>query len=390
MDRVAIIGAGPAGLVAAAFLAGKLQVDLYEGSRTVGRKFLVAGEGGLNITNNTQGDALLAHYAPAGLLSPMLARYGPDELRGWLAGLGVPTYVGSSGRVFPERGIKPAEVLKAINTVLVRKGVRIHTGHRFVGFDEDLRPIVLHGDIRIVIDAPRVLFALGGASWPKTGSSGDWLPHFGAIGVRVVPFQASNCGVEIDLPEALVLHAGKPLKNIAVMCGDRTVRGEVTITRYGLEGNAIYPVVPCIREAIASGVAAHLVLDLKPDLTVEQIEQKLRDAAWKERMAALRLDRPSVAVLKAFTPLMRFLDGSTLAEDVKQVRIPVKALRPISEAISTVGGIAVQEVATDLSLRQHPHFFVAGEMLDWDAPTGGFLLQGAFSMGRWAAEGMLR
>lgn len=388
MHKVAIIGGGPAGLIAAYELAAHAEVHLYEAGRTVGRKFLVAGEGGLNITNSVLGDALTAHYTPAELWTPLLSAFGPEELRQWLAELGVPTFVGSSGRVFPQRGIKPAEVLKAITAALVAKGVRIHTEHRFLGFDEMIRPIIQHAEERIILDAARVLFALGGASWPKTGSTGDWVAHFEAIGVRTLPFQASNCGVEADMPQALQVHAGKPLKNIAVHCGEHSVRGEATITEHGLEGNAIYPIIPAVRAVLDGERNAEIIIDLKPDLSEEQIEQKLRDVAWKERMARLRLDRPAVALLKAFTPMMRYLDGSTLAYDVKHVRVPVRCLRPIAEAISTVGGIALDEVSTDLSLKKHPHIFVAGEMLDWDAPTGGFLLQGAFSSGRWAAEGM--
>jgi len=395
MDKVAIIGGGPAGLVAALELSDQFEVDLYEGGRTLGRKFLVAGEGGLNITNSAQGELLMANYSPAGVLEPALSAFAPEALRLWLMELGISTFVGSSGRVFPERGIKPAEVLKAITTALVGKGVRFHTEHRFVGFDEQIRPIVQHAAERTVLVAPCVLFALGGASWPKTGSTGDWVVHFEAIGVRTVPFRASNCGVEVvrhasDLSAALKVHAGKPLKNIAVSCGDRTIRGEATITEHGLEGNAIYPLIPSVRAALEAEGKAEIIIDLKPDLSEEQIEQKLQDAAWKERMARLRLDRPSVALLKAFTPMMRYIDGSTLAHDVKHVRVPVHGLRPIDEAISTVGGIALDEVGEDLSLKKHRHIFVAGEMLDWDAPTGGFLLQGAFSMGFWAAQGMAR
>ncbi len=385
--RVAIIGGGPAGLIAADRLADNCEVHLYEQGRTVGRKFLVAGEGGLNITNSAED--VLQHYTPSDRMRDALREFGPTALRTWLSELGVPTYVGSSGRVFPERGIKPAEVLKAIVERLKDKGVLIRTQHSFVGFDEEVRPIIEHNGSRTSEQADRTLFALGGASWTKTGSTGEWLAHFEGIEVRTVPFQASNCGVEVDLPESLRVHAGKPLKNIAVTVGDHTIRGEATITEHGLEGNAIYPMVPAIREALLNG-SAEFTIDLKPDLTTEQIEQKLRDAAWKERMAALRLDRPSVALLKAFTPVDRYLDGRTLSTDVKHVRIPVTALRPIEEAISTVGGIALDEVNEDFSLKKHPHLFVAGEMLDWDAPTGGFLLQGAFSTGSWAAEAMLK
>lgn len=389
MNNVAILGGGAAGLIAADLLAPTHEVHLYEQGRTLGRKFLVAGEGGLNISNSAEGEELMAHYTPADRMREAIEAFGPVELRAWLKDLGIPTFVGSSGRVFPERGIKPAEVLKAIVDRIKQKGVIIHTENRFVGFDDEVRPIVEHAGKRTVIDAKQVLFALGGASWPKTGSTGAWAEHFESIGVRMVPFRASNCGVEVDLSDAVLVHAGKPLKNIAVRCGDTSVRGEIMITEYGLEGNAIYPIVPAVRNALDAG-AAEIIIDLKPDLTAEQIDGKLRDAAWKERMAALRLDRPSVAMLKTFTPVDRFLDGRTLAQDVKHVHVPIRALRPIEEAISTVGGIALEDVNEDFSLKAHPNLFVAGEMLDWDAPTGGFLLQGAFSTGRAAAKGIAK
>lgn len=317
-----------------------------------------------------------------------LNEFDPAALRTWLSDLGIPTYVGSSGRVFPERGIKPSEVLKAIVQRLKKKGVHIHSQQRFVGFDEEARPVIEHNGSRTSIEADRTLFALGGASWSKTGSTGEWVAHFEAIGVRTIPFQASNCGVEVDLPEAVRVHAGKPLKNISVTVGERTIRGEATITEHGLEGNAIYPMVPLLREQLQSGGTAELILDLKPDSTLEELRAKYQDCSWNERMAALNMDRASVALVKAFTPKERYLAGY-LAEDIKALRLSISKLRPIEEAISTVGGISMEEVSEDFSLIKHPHLFVAGEMLDWDAPTGGFLLQGAFSTGLCAAKGIV-
>lgn len=387
---VAIIGGGPAGLIAAYHLADAVEVHLYEQGRNLGRKFLVAGDGGLNITNSAVGEALYAHYAPSDRMRTIVDAFDPEALRAWLTSIGVPTFIGSSGRVFPQRGIKPAEVLKAILDAVKAKGVIIHIGHRFVGFDEEARPLITDGEVLRPVKTDTCLFALGGASWSKTGSNGEWLKEFERIGVRTVPFQASNCGVEVILPESLRPHFGKPLKNVALRCGDKQVRGEITITEHGFEGNAIYPVVPELRAQLNTQGTAELLIDLKPDLTPERINEKLRDTTWKERTAALNLDRPSLAMLKSFTPMDRYLDGRNLVEDVKQLKVPVHALRPIDEAISTVGGIAMDEVNDDLSLKRHPHHFVAGEMLDWDAPTGGFLLQGAFSTGRWAAEGILR
>lgn len=389
MRTAVIIGGGPAGLMAAHTLAEHMVVDLYEQGRNLGRKFLVAGDGGLNITNSMDGERLLSQYIPDERLKPALETFGSSDLRAWLASLGVPTFIGTSGRIFPEKGVKPAEVLKAITDALVARGVHIHREHRFVGFDHRARPIVEHEGEREVLEADAFLFALGGASWSKTGSTGTWAGAFTELGIEVRTFQPSNCGVEILLPGSLQPHIGKPLKNIAVTCGTKSVRGELTITEHGMEGNAIYPVIPQVREQLAASGEAHLIIDLKPDNTEDRINEKLRDAAWRERAAVLRLDRPALALLKAFTPLHRWLDGSTLASDVKHVKVPVHALRPIEEAISTVGGIAMTEVNPDLSLKGHPHLFIAGEMLDWDAPTGGFLLQGAFSTGRLAAQGMV-
>lgn len=388
MHIVAIIGGGPSGMIAAHTLADDHEVHVYERGRTLGRKFLVAGDGGLNITNSMVGEGLLQQYEPRERVREALNAFGPEALRAWLLELGIPTYLGTSGRIFPERGIKPAEVLKAILTRLKEKKVHLHPGHTFVGIDALGRPVLEHAGVQSPIVADRCLFALGGASWPKTGSTGDHLQVFAAHGMRTVPYQASNCGIEAVLPPQLLVHAGKPLKNIAVAVGPTTLRGEATITAHGLEGNAIYPMVPLIRSALHQHGSAVLTIDLKPDLTMAQLEQRLQGAAWKERMAALRLDRPAVALLKAFTPVERFVDGRTLAQDVKHVEVPVKGLRPLEEAISTVGGIPFDEVADDLSLKRFPNLFVAGEMLDWDAPTGGFLLQGAFSTGYWAAVGV--
>jgi hypothetical protein len=239
------------------------------------------------------------------------------------------------------------------------------------------------------LDADATLFALGGASWPVTGSSGTWVAPFRALGVQVNELLPSNCGVELAMTTALLTHAGKPLKNIDVRSGPIRVRGEATITAHGLEGNAIYPVVPAVRAAMAAGEQAVLEVDLKPDVAQEELERRLAGAAWKERMAALKLDRVQVALLKAFTPQHRFMDGAHLAHDVKHLRLPVNGLRPIAEAISTAGGIAWEALGDDLSVKHHPRLFVAGEMIDWDAPTGGFLLQGCFTTGHAAAMGIL-
>jgi uncharacterized flavoprotein (TIGR03862 family) len=389
-QHIAIIGGGPSGLIAADVLAPHCDVHLYEQCRSVGRKFLVAGQGGFNLTNSVDGPDLAAMYTPTGFLDEALAGFGSAALRAWLKELGVDTYVGTSGRVFPTKGIKPIDVLNAIRERLVVRGVQFHLEHVFVGFDADDRAIIEHNDERRSIIADRTLFALGGASWTVTGSTGTWPHLFAPLGIRTNAFQASNCGVNIAWPEQFARdHAGKALKNIGVKAGARIVTGEATITAHGLEGNAIYPVVPELRDALNSALPAVLRIDLKPLNTVEQVLERIAGKEPRNYGVGLNLDRASVALLKAFTTKDEFLSPWSLAHVLKDLPVPVSGLRPIEEAISTIGGIPPQELAADLSLKQHPQLHVLGEMVDWDAPTGGFLLQACFSMGHHAARAIL-
>ena len=387
--KIAIIGGGPSALMAADVLSGSCAVDLYERGRTIGRKFLVAGDGGLNITNSVEGDELLSHYTHPEFMRPILDSFGPNELRAWLDELGVSTFVGSSGRVFPVKGVKPAQVLKAMRDRIVSRGVRMHTHSMFIGFDAEVRPLIrtLAGIEAIIAD--HYIFALGGASWSRTGSVGEWLSEFEKIGVRTLPFQPSNCGMDITWPNALSIHAGKPLKNIAIRVGDKYIRGEATITGYGLEGNAIYPIVPMVRELLNSAGSAAIHIDHKPDNTVEQIVSKLMGHSPKEWPLVLSMTRAQFALIKSVTSKEQFHNAEHLAQVIKCCTLQVKQLRPIEEAISSVGGIAISEVSDELTLLEHPKISVAGEMLDVDAPTGGYLLQMAFSMGHWVARSIL-
>jgi uncharacterized flavoprotein (TIGR03862 family) len=389
-QHIAIIGGGPSGLIAADVLAPHCEVHLYEQGKSVGRKFLVAGQGGFNLTNSVDGAELAAMYTPTGFLDDALTGFGSAAMRAWLLEMGIDTYVGSSGRVFPTKGIKPIDVLNAIRTRLVERGVQFHLEHTFIGFDADHRAIIEHQVERTTIVAHHTLFALGGASWTVTGSTGTWPPLFAPLGIEVAAFQASNCGVNITWPEQFARdHAGKALKNIGVKAGDRIVTGEATITEHGLEGNAIYPVVPELREALNSALPAVLRIDLKPFNTVEQVLERIAGKEPRNYGAGLNLDRAAMALLKAFTTKDQFLSPWSLAHVLKDLPVPVTGLRPIEEAISTVGGVRPEDLARDFSLRSHPHLFALGEMVDWDAPTGGFLLQGCFAMGHHTADAVL-
>ncbi|HRO38481.1 MAG TPA: TIGR03862 family flavoprotein [Flavobacteriales bacterium] len=383
--RIAIIGAGPAGLMAADTLAPHAEVDLYEHGKHPGRKFLVAGQGGFNLTNAAEGKALLQHYTPAGFLDEALTAFGPMDLREWLALLGIDTFIGTSGRVFPVKGVKPIDVLERIRQRLLQHGVRLHTEHVFTGFDAQGGVCMENRNGPFTLEADHVLFALGGASWPVTGSTGIWPALFKPIGIEARPFQASNCGVEVPWPEAFIqAHEGKPLKNVRFAAGKQGAWGEATITKHGLEGNAIYPVVPALRDG-----ETVLHADLKPDSSVDRLVERIGNKATRHFGEAVGMNRVQLALVKAFTPKEVVASPQRFAEAVKDLRIPVTGLRPLGEAISTVGGIPVGELNADFSLKRHPHLYAIGEMVDWDAPTGGFLLQGCFAMGRWAGRSIL-
>lgn len=390
---IAIIGGGAAGLMAADILSRNCEVHIYEKGKTLGRKFLVAGNGGFNLTNNAQGEALYTKYTPIEFLQPALKAFNSQDTRNWLAEPGIPTFVGSSGRVFPEKGIKPITVLQKIKDRLLNQGVQFHFQHEFLRFNSENKPVVKFQTTEIAIEAVHYIFALGGASWPVTGSTGNWLEVFRLLGIKTLPFQSSNCGVNVNWPmEFRERFSGAPLKNLQISIGGFSLKGEALITDYGLEGNAIYPVVPKVREALNAGKEAVLRLDFKPQNTVGQLLQKVqgKNIQAKNYEQVFKLSKAQLALIKAFTSKENYLNPELFVKYIKQLEIPVTSLRPVEEAISTVGGIALSEVNPDFSLKQFPHISVVGEMLDWDAPTGGFLLQGCFSTANFAAQAVLQ
>ncbi|SHK68782.1 BaiN/RdsA family NAD(P)/FAD-dependent oxidoreductase [Hymenobacter psychrotolerans] len=399
MLHVAIIGGGPAGLLAAQHLAeAGCRVDVYEAQATVGRKFLVAGHGGFNLTNSEAPATFATRYGPR---HPDFARFlhhfSAADLRAWAADLGIGTFVGTSGRVFPLEQHKPAELLRAWVSRLQALGVQLHTRHRWLGFEGEKGLRIRHETTtqELVIQPDAALLALGGASWSKTGSDGRWTTAFEEIGVRCEGFAPANCGAEIAWSEFFRQKVGRtPLKNIALRCGGHTERGELLLTEYGVEGTPVYALTPALRQALYQQQPAPLLLDLKPDLSDEQLLLKLQKPRNGRSLPdflrqQLRLGPPVPTLLREVAPPEATATPEALARLLRAVPLPVHALRPLDEAISTAGGVAWDELDGGLMLRRRPGTFVAGEMLDWEAPTGGYLLQGCFSTGAWAAKSIL-
>jgi uncharacterized flavoprotein (TIGR03862 family) len=385
---VAVIGAGPAGLMAAERLSGRgFKVTVFDAMATPGRKFLMAGRGGLNLTHSEPLPQFIARYGDRkDRIVPWLERFSPTDLRHWADGLGAETFVGSSGRVFP-KAMKASGLLRNWLRRLSEAGVDFRLRHRWVGFDGDR--LRFDGETTAVTARATVL-ALGGASWPKLGSDAAWVPILAAQGVAVQPLQPANCGFEIDWSEHFRNRAaGQPLKNIALSLDGNRVLGEMVITRSGIEGGAVYAISARLRDRLP----ATLLLDLKPQMDVD---------ALVARLAARRKGRSLAAWLASdlnLSPLTYSLlrevanpvpdDPTALAQLIKAVPLKVERPRPIAEAISSAGGIAFAAVDDRLMLREMPSVLVAGEMLDWEAPTGGYLLQACMSSAVVAADGVV-
>ncbi|WP_404380059.1 NAD(P)/FAD-dependent oxidoreductase [Caenispirillum salinarum] len=395
--RIGIVGAGPAGLFAAELLAARgAAVTVFEAKPSPARKLLMAGRGGLNLTHSEPLDRFVGRYgARAGWFAGVLEDFPPDALRAWCKGLGIDTFVGSSGRVFPD-SFKASVLVRAWLRRLESLGVTLRPRHRWTGFGA--APTVLavegpEGAREETFDA--VLLALGGASWPRLGSDGAWAPLLADRGVALAPFRPSNCGFRVEWSAFLRdRHAGAPLKNVALSFGGRSVKGEMVVTAAGIEGGVVYALSAPLRDALDAEGAAVAHLDLKPDLP---------EAAVAERLAARRGGKSLAAHLKAalkFTPVMVALahevtddatraDPARLAAALKALPLRLTGTAGLERAISSAGGVRFDAVdPATLELAALPGVFVAGEMLDWEAPTGGYLLQGTFASARRAADGM--
>ncbi len=377
---IAIVGGGSAALMLAAQLdETKFDVTIYESNSALGRKFLVAGDGGFNLTHSEELEKFISRYTPSEFFKSIITSFSNNDLREWLRKIGIETFVGSSKRVFPVEGIKPIDVLNAILDEFKRKNVVIKTNFKWKGFDDT------------EIKANITVFALGGSSWKVTGSDGAWTKHFSEKGIDIIPFQASNCAYEVKWKDEFIsITEGRSLKNIYVKCDAKERKGELVITKFGLEGGAIYALSPEIRKHLNKEGFAKVYLDLKPSLTVEQIKDKFR-ARGNRTIKKLLIDRlnfddTQIDLLKTLLSKEEFTNLEELAKKIKQLPITLASAAPIDEAISTVGGIALSEVDEHFQLKKLPNTYCIGEMLDWDAPTGGYLLQGCFSMGYCLAQ----
>jgi uncharacterized flavoprotein (TIGR03862 family) len=392
--QIAIIGGGPAGLMAAEILslAGHA-VTIYDSMPTVARKFLLAGKSGLNITHSEDYKSFAERYGTASeRLRPALDAFGPTDIRNWAEGLAVETFVGSSGRVFP-RAMKASPLLRAWLRRLETQGVKVLTRHRWTGFAEDGHRFETPDGAKIVrYDA--TLLALGGASWPRLGSDGSWMSWLAGEGVGITDFRPANCGFDVDWSEIFrERFAGAPLKSVTATSDAGTIPGEFVISRNGIEGSLVYAHAVALRDRLEKQGNATLTLDLAPGRTENRLSKDLGRQSGKASLSnRLRkgadIDGVKAALLRELAHPDDLADPDSLAHLIKALAVPVARPRPIAEAISSAGGVRLESVDDGYMLKALPGVFAAGEMLDWEAPTGGYLLTACFATGRAAACGM--
>ena len=399
--QVAIIGAGPAGLMAAETIAqGGARVMVYDAMPSVGRKFLMAGRGGLNLTHSEPLPTFLSRYREARpQLAPAIETFLPDFLRAWCEGLGQPTFTGSSGRIFP-KVLKASPLLRGWLRRLDAMGVQFSLRHRWTGWDEEGRLLFQMPEGQIAVEARATVLALGGASWPRLGSDGGWVETLRAKGVKVSSLKPANCGFTVAWSDIFrERFEGEPLKSIAVSFGGLTVRGEAVITRAGIEGGAIYALSRDLREAILGSGEATLHIALRPDLQAAALAARLSAPRGKQTLSnwlrkAAQLPPVALGLLQETTKSsglsLSSLSPEALAKWINDVPVELTGVAPIARAISSAGGVAFDQLDADFMIRRLPGVFAAGEMLDWEAPTGGYLLQACFATGAAAGRGVLR
>ncbi|MBI5935117.1 MAG: TIGR03862 family flavoprotein [Chloroflexi bacterium] len=390
---IVIIGGGPAGLMAAEVASAHgVRVDVYDSMPSLGRKFLIAGRGGLNLTHSEPFDKFLTRYGPRrDRLEPLLRRFTPDDVRAWASELGIPTFVGTSGRVFPV-GMKASPLLRAWLKRLDEAGVTFHPRHRWLGWDADALKFDTPDGIQLV-HADATILALGGGSWARLGSDGAWVRVVESAGVKVEALKPSNCGFDAAWsPVFKEKFDGHPLKSVALTFGAFHQQGEFIVTKEGLEGSLIYAASAKIRDEIYAHGKAVIELDLAPDKSEAQLLEKLSRPRGSRTMAShlektVGIKGVKAGLLREFVAKEDFADAGKLAAAIKHLPIPLIAPRPLDEAISSAGGVTFDALDDNLMIKNLPGVFCAGEMLDWEAPTGGYLITACMASGRAAGEG---
>ena len=371
---------------------GKYDVTLYEKNKTLGRKFLVAGDGGLNLTHSENSDQFSKRYTPFDFLLPSLNHFSNIDFINWLESIGIQTFVGTSKRVFPKKGIKPIDVLNAIIAKITDNNVKIKTEYTWLGFkNKDL--VFDNLGTKQLINSDITVFALGGASWKITGSVGDWSNYFSEKDIIINPFYPSNCAYRVNWGESILKSiSGKPLKNCSFTCNEKAIKGEAVITDFGIEGSGIYPLSPELRAQLITNKLAKLYIDFKPDLSQAEIlkrfESNFNLATKDVLLKKINLTDTQISLLKNSTTKEEYLNAQFVSSLIKSFPLELTDFAPIDEAISTVGGISLNEINETLELNKLPNHYCLGEMLNFDVPTGGYLLQACFSMGKFLADNL--
>lgn len=385
---ISIVGGGTAALFLASFLdKEKFNVTIYEANKSLGRKFLVAGDGGFNLTHSEKIVQFVERYTPASFLKEALNNFSNEDLIRWLHEIGITTFVGSSGRIFPVKGIKPIEVLDAITARLKEIEVAFKFNHEFSGWDKQGELVFNENEI---VKSDIKVFALGGASWKVTGSTGKWLKPFKKEGIKTMSFESSNCAFGVNWPKGfLEKYEGEALKNITISCDGDTQKGEVVITDFGLEGNAIYALSPQIQKQLTNGRVVKVTIDFKKVLDEVSVFNTLKNSSLNTTNVLrkkLKLSPVQIELLKLNLTKDEFTDHEVLAQKIKKFPLVIVEAAAVDQAISTTGGIALEAVDSTFQLKEMPDNYCIGEMLNWNAPTGGYLIQGCASMGVFLAK----